>query len=133
MKADTVAHYLYNVAIDAHQSGYTILTVIIDNNSIHKDYMRYQLWLRLHKEHDLNHFCVRFINTPRYSPEFNLAEYIIHQIRRKFLHHMPSRSKMDEICQKIRDSLQKTQLQTKEQIRATINYILQRANVDHIF
>jgi transposase len=132
LNSETVAEYLHDVARDAQQTGYTTLTVIIDNNSMHKDKMRYGLWLRMHQEHDFDGFRVHFIDTPRYSPEMNLAEYIIHQLRRRLLHHIPSRPKIDELCQKIKTSLQKTQLQTKEQIRATINHILKLADVDCI-
>jgi transposase len=99
---------------------------------MHKDKMRYELWLRMHQEHEFDGFRVRYIDTPRYSPEMNLAEYIIHQLRRRLLHHIPSRPKIDELCQKIKTSLQNAQLQTKEQIRATINHILKLADVDSI-
>ena len=33
---------------------------------------------------------VEFIYTPPYSPDFNLAEYIIHFLRLQLLHHLPS-------------------------------------------
>ena len=32
---------------------------------------------------------VEFLHTPPYSPDFNLAEYIIHLLRLRFLHHLP--------------------------------------------
>lgn len=132
LNSETVAEYLQALAGDAQQAGYTLLTIIIDNNSMHKDKMRYELWLRMHQGHDFDRFRVRFLDTPRYSPEMNLAEYIIHQLRRRLLHHISSRPKIDELCRKIKTSLQSTQLQTKEQIRATINHILKLANVDCI-
>ena len=67
-------------------------------------------------------FHVHFIDTPKYSPELNLAEYCIHQLRLRFLHHMPARSKMDELCHTIQESLKKKALQTPEQRDATIHY-----------
>jgi len=105
------------------QAGYTLLTVIIDNNSMHKDKMRYELWLRMHEQHDLDGFRVQCIDTPRYSPELNLAEYSIHQLRLRRFPHLPSRPKIDELCQNIKDSLKKKQLQTKEQIRCILPMI----------
>jgi len=132
LNSENVAEYFHYLAIDAKQAGHTLLTVIIDNNSMHKDKMRYELWLRMHEQHDLDGFQVRFIDTPRYSPELNLAEYIIHQLRLRLFHHLPSRPEIGELCQNIRNSLKKKQLQTKEQIRATINHILKLAHVDCI-
>jgi DDE superfamily endonuclease len=130
LNAETVATYFTQLAHDAKQAGYTLLTVIIDNNSIHKDKMRYDLWLRVREHDQFDEFRIRFIDTPRYSPELNLAEYIIHQLRLRLFHHMPSRSKMDELCETIQTSLKKKQLQTKEQIQATIQHILKLAGVD---
>ncbi len=69
LNSESVAEYFHHLAIDTKQAGYTLLTVIIDNNSMHKDKMRYDLWLRMHEQHDLDGFRVRFIDTPRYSPE----------------------------------------------------------------
>lgn len=132
LNSENVAEYFHHLAIDAKQAGYTLLTVIIDNNSMHKDKMRYELWLRMHEQHNLDGLRVQFIDTPRYSPELNLAEYIIHQLRLRHFHHLPSRPKVDELCQNIRNSLKKKQLQTKEQIRVTINHILKLAHVDCI-
>jgi len=132
LNSENVADYFHHLASDTKQAGYRLLTVIIDNNSMHKDKMRYELWLRMHEQHDLDGFRVRFMDTPRYSPEMNLAEYIIHQLRLRLFHHLPYRPKIDELCQNIRNSLKKKQLQTKEQIQATINHILKLAQVDCI-
>jgi len=132
LNSENVAEYFHHLAVDTKRAGYTCLTVIIDNNSMHKDKMRYELWLRMHDQHELDGFRVRFIDTPRYSPELNLAEYSIHQLRLRLFHHLPSRPKIDELCQNIRNSLKREQLQTKEQIQATINHILKLAQVDCI-
>ena len=132
LNSEHVARYFHQLASDAKRAGYTQLTVIIDNNTMHKEKMRYELWLRMHEQHDLDGFRVRFLDTPRYSPELNLAEYIIHQLRLRLFHHLPSRPKMDELCETIQSSLKEKQLQTKEQIQATINHILTLARVDCI-
>ena len=113
LNSENVAEYFHHLAIDAKQAGYTLLTVIIDNNSMHKDKMRYELWLRMHEQHNLDGFRVRFIDTPRYSPELNLAEYIIHQLRLRHFHHLPSRPKVDELCQNIRNSLKRSNYRRK--------------------
>jgi hypothetical protein len=41
LNSETVAEYFHNLASDTQRQGYTGLTVIIDNNSMHKDKMRY--------------------------------------------------------------------------------------------
>ena len=39
---------------------------------------------------EINHkIKVEFLHAPPYSPGFDLAEYIIHLLRLRFLHHLP--------------------------------------------
>ncbi len=40
---------------------------------------------------------IEFIHIPPYSPEFNLAEYLIHQLRLKLLHHLPLGTTIAEV------------------------------------
>ena len=40
---------------------------------------------------------VGFIHTPPYSPDFNLAEYIIHLLRLRFLHDKPAIARKREL------------------------------------
>ena len=70
---------------------------------------------------------VEFIDTPRYSPDFNLAEYMIHQIRLQILHHQPADMKLDEIEKRLKIKLKEKQLQTSEQIQNTVKHILSLA------
>jgi hypothetical protein len=35
-------------------------------------------------------FTLGFWHTPRYSPKLNPAEYVIHEVRRSSLYHVPS-------------------------------------------
>ncbi len=67
--ADGVADYCYDLAQSSYQAGKTSLTIILDNNAVHKDKMRYRLWLRLRENHAMDTFRVNFIDTPKYSPE----------------------------------------------------------------
>ena len=72
---------------------------------------------------------VEFLHTPPYSPKsksrinFNLAEYIIHLLRLKFLHHLPLNTTIDQIEQKLSDYFLSHQLQTSKQIKNTIRHI----------
>lgn len=123
-KTEDLVDYFYSLALDTHQEGYHQLTVVLDNNSTHKDKMRYNLWLQVRATPDLQDFRLKFINTPSYSPDFNLAEYIIHQLRLKLLHHLPANITLADIETKIVAFFKGKQLQTSQQITNTINHIL---------
>ncbi len=45
LNSENVADYFHHLAIDTKQAGYTGLTVIIDNNSMHKVYLPHDSWL----------------------------------------------------------------------------------------
>ncbi len=66
---------------------------------------------------------VEFIYTPPYSPDFNLAEYIIHFLRLQLLHHLPSEINIQQVREKLDNYLQSSQLQTPEQIQNIIQHI----------
>jgi hypothetical protein len=122
-KTEDVADYFYNLVIDSKNEGYNKMTVILDNNPTHKDKMRYMLWLKMRSDYRLQDFKVEYINTPAYSPDFNLAEYMIHLLRLKLLHHLPSNLTLNDIEEKISNYLSNNQLQNKKKVRNTINRI----------
>jgi transposase len=129
-KTEDLVDYFCDLAVDTRQAGYQQLTVIIDNNSTHKDKMRYQLWLKARSLSDLQDFRFKFINTPSYSPDFNLAEYIIHQLRLALLHHLPAEVTLSDIEAKIVNFFKDNHLQTPQQIANTLNHILKLAGVE---
>jgi transposase len=129
-KSEDLVDYFCDLALDTQQAGCTQLTIVIDNNSTHKDKMRYALWLKAKSQPELQDFRFKFINTPSYSPDFNLAEYIIHQLRLTLLHHLPADVTLADIQHKIVDFLKDHQLQTPQQITNTINHILKLAAVE---
>lgn len=129
-KTEDLVDYFCDLALDTHQAGYQQLTIIIDNNSTHKDKMRYHLWLKAKSQPDLQEFRFKFINTPSYSPDFNLAEYLIHQLRLALLHHLPAEVTLVEIEAKIVNFFKDNHLQTPQQIANTINHILKLAGVE---
>ena len=61
---------------------------------------------------------VNFIHTPPYSPDFNLAEYIIH-----LLSHLPLGVNIQQVREKLENYFQHSHLQTSEQIQNTIQHI----------
>lgn len=66
---------------------------------------------------------VEFIYTPPDSPDFNLAEYLIHLLRLELLHHLPVLISIQEVRKKLENYFQYSQLQTPEQIQNTIQHI----------
>ncbi len=85
--------------------------------------MRLLLSEKMKLNPNLSEIEVEFINTPTYSPDFNLAEYLIHQLRLKLLHHLPCNTSLNEVIEKIQYFLQDNRLQTPRQIKNTINHI----------
>jgi hypothetical protein len=66
---------------------------------------------------------VEFIYTPDYSPNFNLAEYIIHLLRLQLKHHLTLGVNIQQVREKLENYFQHSQLQTPEQIQNTIKHI----------
>jgi transposase len=128
-KTEDLVDYFYDLALQAQKEGFNQLTLILDNNSTHKDKMRYYLWLKLKTKPELLHFRVNYLYTPTYSPNFNLAEYIIHLIRLNLLHHLPANVTLDDIKNKISNFFLLNQLQTPLQILNTINHILKLGGI----
>ena len=131
-KTEDIAQFFHELSIETQKCSFHKLEVILDNNSTHKDKMRYELLWKNKSNPQLQDFQIEFIDTPTYSPDFNLAEYIIHQIRLKILHHLPSDITLVEIENKLVKTLKKKQLQTREQVQKTINHILKLAKVQPI-
>ena len=67
-----------------------------------------------------NKITVEFIDTPAYSPDFNLAEYEIHLLRLEYLHHLPSSVTIAEIENKLQNV---KVLMNSEQILKTLKHI----------
>ena len=122
-KTEDVSSYLALLCDDLVQEGYKKVTIFLDNNSTHKDKMKRQLNKLLSTLGINDSIDLEFIHTPPYSPEFNLAEYIIHQLRLKLLHHLPLGTTIADIEVEIETYLQNHQLQTPRQIQNTINHI----------
>ncbi|NEO34567.1 MAG: IS630 family transposase [Symploca sp. SIO3C6] len=122
-KSHDVAHYLALVCDDAVEEGYTKLTIYLDNNSTHKEKMRSRLTTLLSDLELNDKITVEFIDIPAYSPKFNLAKYIIHQIRLKVLHQMPVDATITTIRKELETVLENAQFQTAEQIKKTLRHI----------
>ena len=124
-----VVNYMYNLIIDSKEKGYKSIIIVLDNHTTHKSKMKAKLSEKMSQNPELNGFEVKFLHTPAYSPDFNLAEYLIHQVRLKLLHHLPTGLKLEEIISKIMSFISTQKVQTEDQIKSTINHILKLGSV----
>ena len=123
-KAEDIANYFLQIFSDVRKEGNNFATVILDNNPSHKDRMRYTLWQSLKSIESMIDFKVNFINTPPYSPDYNLAEYAIHLLRTKVLHHCSEKLSIEERELLIQDYLVNNHIFTVNGTNNTINHIL---------
>lgn len=122
-RTEDVSRYLSELCRDCVQQGFRKLSVILDNNTTHKRKMRNFLDAQLSELGIKEDIEVDFIYTPPYSPNFNLAEYLIHQLRLQLLHHQPVGMTIELVREKLEKHLQFNQLQTPQQIQNTIAHI----------
>lgn len=122
-KTEDVASYLALLCDDMAREGCQKINIILDRNPTHKDKMRNQLKQLFDRLGLTGKIEVEFIHTPAYSPDFNLAEYLIHQLRLKVLHHLPADTTIGDIQTRIENYFSTHQLQTPEQIKKTIQHI----------
>ena len=117
-KTEDVSEYFIQLCQDCIKEGFDKLTVILDNNSTHKDKMKSQVTTHLHRLNIQEKIYIDFIHTPTYSPNFNLVEYIIHLLRLQLLHHLPPDISIQQVIDKFESYFKFNQLQTPKQIHA---------------
>jgi hypothetical protein len=122
-RTEDIAAYIGELCKDCVKQKVKYLTLIMDNNSTHKQKLRNFLRVELIASGIDKKIKVEFIYTPAYSPNFNLAEYLIHLLRLRLLHHLPIRTSLEEIEIRLKEFFEKQQLQTPSQIANTINHI----------
>jgi hypothetical protein len=89
-KTEDLALYFGELCRDCVQEKIKHLTMILDNNSPHKDKLCRYLWAELFTSGIDEQITVEFVYIPPYSPNFNLVEYLIHLLRFRLLHHLPT-------------------------------------------
>lgn len=122
-KTEEISSYFAELCRDCVRQGFRKLSVFLDNNTTHKQKMKNLLDLQLVNLGIKEDIEVEFIYTPPYSPDFNLVEYIIHQLRLQLLHHQPVGLTIEHIQEKLELYLQVNQLQTPQQIQNIIGHI----------
>lgn len=118
-----ISSYFAELCLDCVKQGFTNLSIILDNNSTHKQKMQAQLQDHLSELGIKDSIEVSFTYTPPYSPDFNLAEYVIHLLRLWVLHHQPVGITIDQVRENLQKFLSVNQVQTPEQIRNTLQHI----------
>ncbi len=127
-KTEDIASYFTDLCSDVLKQGFHKLTVILDNNSTHKKKLKNLLQNELLKLGINSDIEIEFMYTPPYSPNYNLVEYLIHQLRLKLLHHQPVGTTIEMIRAQIAQYFQVNHLQTPEQIQNIIAHILALSN-----
>jgi hypothetical protein len=122
-KTEDISSYFAELCRDCVQQGFSKVSVILDNNTTHKKKMRNLLDAQLIELGIKGDIEVEFIYTPPYSPDFNLVEYLVHQLRLKVLHHQPVGMTIELVREKLENYLKVNQLQTPQQIQNTIAHI----------
>jgi hypothetical protein len=122
-KTEDIALYLGELCRECVNQKIHHLTIILDNNSTHKDKLRRYLAAELFTSGLEEQIKVEFIHTPPYSPDFNLVEYIIHLLRLRLLHHLPVGMTIEQVKMRILTFFETQQLQSPLQIANTIQHI----------
>jgi hypothetical protein len=129
-KTEDVAQYFCDLVKDSivKEPDLDVLIIYLDNNSTHKKKMKERLQEKLENLYKTQNIkkilIIQFKHTPPYSPDYNLAEYIIRLTRQILLHHLPVNTTLEQIQSRLDSFFQNSQLQTPVQIENTINHIL---------
>lgn len=127
-KTEDVSRYFSEFCCDCVQQGFRKLSVILDKNTTHQQKRRNLLDAQLIELGIKEDIEIEFIYTPPYSPNFNLVEYLIHQLRLQLLHHQPVGMTIELVREKLEKYLQLHQLQSPQQILDTITHICSLVN-----
>lgn len=99
---------LLNILVYA-RLGYRRIVMILDNVRTHGTAMKTALAALLAvliENGDVPAgVSVTFLPTPRYSPRFNPAEYVIHAVRQRSLYHLPCRFTLQDKVQRVQQHL----------------------------
>ena len=108
------------------QKGFKQLTFLLDNARIHGKRMEtgvHELLAEIGRQVVLPEFSLSFWHTPSYSPQHNPAEYVIHEVRRNGLYHVPCTLTVHEKAERIQTQLARSSPMSDVQMRRLIDFI----------
>ena len=111
------------------QLGYHWITLLMDHARTHGRKMEAEVRQLLTEIiagsdwDDLQRTTVEFLHTPRYSPAFNPAEYLIHWVRQDALYHLPCHFTLQEKADRVRDHLAQGPPLTPAQMQRLLHHI----------
>ena len=95
---------------------------MLDNAKTHGNKMKKRV-NELLAEMTLPEYSLSYWHTPRYSPELNPAEYIIHAVRRNGLYNVPCTLSVEEKAERIQKQLARGSPMSDKQMRNLIDFI----------
>lgn len=122
-KTEDISSYFAELCKDCVKMDITKLSVVLDNNSTHKNKIQAQLQIHLSELGIKDKIKVEFIYTAPYSPNFTESEYIIHLLRLRLLHHQPAGITIQQIGEKLQKVLEFNQVQSLKQIQNILKHI----------
>ncbi len=125
-KTEDAVMVIVLTALIYFQRGFKTLTFLLDNARIHGKKMQDgvgKLLAEIAQHVTLPKFTLFFWHTPRYSPKLNPAEYVIHEVRRSSLYHVPCSVALNEKAERIRTRLATGSPMTDRQMRNLIDFI----------
>jgi hypothetical protein len=122
-RADDVVFVLALTALRFARLGYHCLTVILDNCRIHGERMKAALAELLAEMEPTCNLTVDFLHTPRYSPNFNPAEYLIHWVRQDALYHLPCTFTLQDKAERVQRRLAQGPPLDSQQMQNLVRHI----------
>jgi transposase len=108
------------------QKGFKQLTFLLDHARIHGKRMEtgvHELLAEIGRQGVLPAFSLSFWHTPSYSPRLNPTEYVIHEVRRNGLYHVPCTLTAREKAERIQTQLARSSPMSDGQMRRLIDFI----------
>lgn len=108
------------------QKGFKHLTFVLDNAKIHGQKMEagvHQWLVDIAQQVSLPELTIDFWHTPSYSPQLNPAEYLIHEVRRNGLYHVPCTLTVQQKAERIRTQLARGSPMDEQQMRHLLDFI----------
>jgi transposase len=128
-KTDDVVCVVVMTILRYVQLGCRWITVLLDNAPTHRAAMETAVravlahLVDLYGWGDLQHTTVAFWHTPRYSPAYNPAEYLIHWLRQKALYHLPYTFSLQDKADRVKQHLAHGPPLTPEQMTKLLHHI----------